>query len=315
MKKVVFLAILFSAMCLSASRSHAQEQKEFNVEQSSEVFLEEYSDDFQENFFEALKQKGIENYDKAINYLLKCKQLDDKNRVVDHELAKAYLLDKQYPAAQEYAIVALNSEPENPWYLDTLVEVLEKQGASIEVAALTIPFTNSKLKENLALNYYRRGKYENAKMVLEDVKRSAFTEDLKIKIIDSIEKQQSESQTFSFSTTGTETDPGEPNSLQSYTLRIDGLLRTDSTLILAQVAEQAVENYPAQPYFYYAQGYALNKNAKYRDAIAILETALDYLVGDIALENKIYVALAEAYNGVNNSVKANMYLRKVKPGF
>lgn len=36
-------------------------------EESAEISLELYSDEFQEYFFEALKQKGIENYDKAIN--------------------------------------------------------------------------------------------------------------------------------------------------------------------------------------------------------------------------------------------------------
>jgi len=46
-----------------------------------------------------------------------------------------------------------------------------------------------------------------------------------------------------------------------------------------------------------------------------LEAALDYLVDDISLSNKIYTALVDAYNGLNNSVMANMYLRKIKPGF
>ena len=43
-------------MCLAVSTmtwstGHAQEEQE-----SSEVYLEEYTDEFQENFFEALKQ-------------------------------------------------------------------------------------------------------------------------------------------------------------------------------------------------------------------------------------------------------------------
>ena len=35
--------------------------------------LGDVSDGFQTAFFEAIKQKGIENYDKAINLLVKCK--------------------------------------------------------------------------------------------------------------------------------------------------------------------------------------------------------------------------------------------------
>ena len=34
-------------------------------EESAEFFLEEYTDEFQNLFFEALKHKGIQNYDRA----------------------------------------------------------------------------------------------------------------------------------------------------------------------------------------------------------------------------------------------------------
>ena len=85
---------------------------------------------FRKFFLKPLKQKGIENYDKAANLLLKCKQLDESNRVVDHELAKVYLKSRQYPLAEEYALTALNDEPGNLWYADTLVRILQKQGKS-----------------------------------------------------------------------------------------------------------------------------------------------------------------------------------------
>ncbi|NNK10272.1 MAG: hypothetical protein HKP08_02920, partial [Flavobacteriaceae bacterium] len=89
------------------------------VEESAEISLEENTDEFQELFFEALKQKGIENYDKAINALLKCKEIDPQSHVVDHELAKTYQLNNQFALAQEYALLALNSQAENLWYLNT----------------------------------------------------------------------------------------------------------------------------------------------------------------------------------------------------
>jgi len=76
-----------------------------------------------------------------------------------------------------------------------------------------------------------------------------------------------------------------------------------------------LENYPSQPFFYYARGYALNKKKKHNEAIDVLEAALDYLLDDPSLANKIYQQLADAYTATNNTSKANMYLRKVKPGF
>ena len=39
-------------------------------------------DEFQEHFFEALKQKGIENYDRAVEALHKCLNLDSKKPVI-----------------------------------------------------------------------------------------------------------------------------------------------------------------------------------------------------------------------------------------
>jgi len=76
----LLLGILFLGLVFVPTSCYAQEKpSEINIEDSAEVFLEEYSDDFEEAFFEALKQKGIENYDRAINLFLECKRLDAKN--------------------------------------------------------------------------------------------------------------------------------------------------------------------------------------------------------------------------------------------
>ena len=66
---MIFLRLLFVFTLFALPIQGKAQQRDMNIEDSSEVFLEEYSDTFQENFFEALKQKGIENYDKAINLL------------------------------------------------------------------------------------------------------------------------------------------------------------------------------------------------------------------------------------------------------
>ncbi len=174
-------------MCLTMSvltwsTSFAQEEKE-----SAEVYLEEYTDEFQENFFEALKQKGIQNYDRAIDLLLKCKQLDPSSSVVDYELAKAYSLNKQHVLAQEYAVKALNAEPTDFWYLDNLLQVLEKEGRPLEAIEQDIPFANQKLQQNLALGYFRMRKYNDALKVLEGLGNSKFAQELTSKINDSLQ--------------------------------------------------------------------------------------------------------------------------------
>ncbi|MGI9552567.1 MAG: tetratricopeptide repeat protein [Aurantibacter sp.] len=308
----IFLFLMLSGLYLIPFLAHAQEETpEIGIEESAEVFLEDYSDDFQENFFEALKQKGIENYDKAINLLLECKQLQPSNIVVDHELAKAYLADEQYISAQEYAIIAVNTEPANLWYLDTLVEIVHKQGNSIDGLTTQIPYSNTQFQENLALIYFKQKRYEKALEVLEPVGDSSFSEDLESKIKDSIKKEEANSQKVEF----TVVNSGGTDPTQAYKSQIDGLIRINGIQQLLTVSEEALDNYPSQPYFYYAHGYALNKRGKHRDAIEILESGIDYLLNDISLANKIYTQLADAYTALNNSVKANMYLSKVKPGF
>ena len=173
---------------LLSTSSYAQEKEKINVEQSSEVFLEEYTDEFQETFFEALKQKGIQNYDRAANLLLECKRLQPDNVVIDHELAKTYMLDKRNVFAQQYAIEALVAEPENYWYLDTLVAILEKQSNDIETIRTTIPYEKKELQKNLALIYYKRRKYNAALAVLKELSKSDFKEELTLKIQDSLTK-------------------------------------------------------------------------------------------------------------------------------
>lgn len=187
MESLPKIMLLIIGLVLAPITSSAQEEP-MQIEESAEVFLEEYSDTFQEHFFEALKQKGIENYDKAINLFLECKLLDANNDVIDFELAKAYLLDKQYISAQEYAIEALLSEPENQWYLNTLVTIMQVQGSSLDQVKANIPFDNTKLRENLALIYFKQKNYERALNVIKDIRKSSFTEELSSKINDSVKK-------------------------------------------------------------------------------------------------------------------------------
>ena len=54
------------------------------------------TDEFDNNFFEAIKQKGMENFDKAIESLEKCANLQPKNAVVYFELGKNDILTAFY---------------------------------------------------------------------------------------------------------------------------------------------------------------------------------------------------------------------------
>ena len=211
---------------------------------------------------------------------------------------------------------AVNSDPDNIWYLQNLVAILSLNHSGISEVAAKIPSENTILKQNLALVYYQMENYQSAIQVLNTLKNSEFTEKLNSKLKMGLKEQEANTETVTFSTTViADTDSNDTGTINSYKNRIENIIRSKNFLILDAISKDALDNYPAQPYFYYARGLALNTKKRYREAASILEESLDYMLDDIPLANKIYQELSTAYTGLNNTVKANMYLRKIKPGF
>lgn len=291
--------------------SYAQEDQKLDIPESAEVFLEEYTDGFQDIFFNALQQKGIQNYDRAINLFLECKQLNVATSVIDHELAKTYLLDKTYVTAQQYAVEALIAEPANYWYLDTLEQILSKQSNTMDAVKNTLPFDNKELQKNLVLIYFKKKKYGDALAILKGLPKSSFKEELQLKLEDSL--AQLKKNAPKTKSTGLITVNNDP--IKVLELNLEQHIKNEQFAMVALRAKDAVETYPLQPYFYYAYGLALHKTNKNDEAIEMLESSLDYLFDDISLGNKIYRTLSDAYTQAGNSSKANEYLSKIKPGF
>jgi tetratricopeptide (TPR) repeat protein len=298
MKHIVYLLFLYSGSLLLPGVLYGQE------EESAEVSLEDYTDEFQENFFEALKQKGIENYDKAINSLLECKRLDPSSTAVDHELARVYLASGQSIQALEYGLAALQDEPANLWYLETLVLAAMQQGNALEIIKDRMPWTHTKLKDNLATVFSRKNDYKAALAVREELKQSEFSEHLAAKIKDSIIGEK---------------DIPPPvaetlNPLETYRLELSELLENGDVGTLETRSREVLEEFPSIPYFYYIRGMALNEMQNFKEAAAILEEGLGYLLEDDVLEQNFYKALAASYLGMGNTTKASMYQNKIKTG-
>lgn len=283
-------------------------------EESAEVFLEEYTDEFQEKFFEALKQKSIQNYDRAINLLLECRQLDANSTAVEHELAKTYFLDKKYIPAQQYAVEALISEPGNFWFLFNLYKIAQKQGIPFQNLENTIPYTNTALKGNLVKIYFQNRKYKEAKQVLRSLEMNQELSLLAQKIEDSLNKAQKNTERIV-----TKNTPSPERTLDSELERFRNELKSMASTTdhpgLEVRARKALETYPLQPEFYYFQGLALNRMERYLQAVGVLEEGLEYLFGNDLLANDFYKELAMAHKAIGNTSKANLYLSKVKPGF
>ncbi|MCJ7465462.1 MAG: hypothetical protein MUO53_02050, partial [Maribacter sp.] len=218
---------------------------------------------------------------------------------------------KNYVSAQKFALGALLAEPENIWYLETLMNIVQDQGGSAETAITMVSVKNDTLKENMALIYFKQKNYEAALAILRDLRASGFKKKLSKKLTDSLTQEKEDIKPIS--TSKSEINTIDP--LANYIKKINRLIETNNTTELEELSAEAMEKYPSQPYIYYAMGVALNKKAQYQEAIEMLESALDYLFDDVALANKIYQELVFAYTALNDTSKANMYLRMIKAGY
>jgi len=80
--------------------------------------------------------------------------------------------------------------------------------------------------------------------------------------------------------------------------------------VLAKKAEGLTELFPLQPQFYYFAGLAYNQQKNYKKAKDLLETGLDYVVNDTALEINFNIQLGEAYSGLGDAKKKEQYFTK-----
>ncbi len=128
-------------------------------------------DKFQDYFFEALKQKGIENYDKAVIALQKCIDLDNSKAIVYFELGKNYNKLKNFGAAESALKKAIDKVPNNEWYLDELYDVYYQQN-DLDKAIKTLKQLVSyhpDYKEDLASAYFENKEYKDALKVLDEL--------------------------------------------------------------------------------------------------------------------------------------------------
>jgi len=133
--------------------------------------LGDVSDEFRENFFEALKQRAITNYDKAINALEKCISTNPKPIALYYELGKNYLDLKKYDQAIINFKKVLEEKPNNKYVLELLFEVYFKErkySESVEVVEKLVTF-DSRYKEQLANLYFLEERYDDALKIVDEL--------------------------------------------------------------------------------------------------------------------------------------------------
>lgn len=131
--------------------------------------------EFEDHFFEALKQKGIENYDKAIVEIEKCLGKQPNNPVLHHELGKNFLALKKYSEAQRAFQKAVDLNPKERWYWNGLYDVFyetKDYQQSITVVQKLIEFDKNFQDDLVSLYMYTR-QFDKALALIEEMERTS----------------------------------------------------------------------------------------------------------------------------------------------
>ncbi|WP_438710580.1 tetratricopeptide repeat protein [Aquimarina muelleri] len=165
-KHIYSLYLFLGISCSTVFSQDIEPKQDVNVDDLGNV-----SDEFQELFFEALKQKAITNYDKAIEALEKCVEIDSSSKYLYLELGKNYLELKSYQKAEDNFNKVLKDKPNDRFILELLFETYfqqHKYEESTMIVEKLVRF-NTMFKEQLANLYFLEKRYNDALTTLDEL--------------------------------------------------------------------------------------------------------------------------------------------------
>lgn len=289
-----------------------------DVNDNAGVTTESVEDEFQDHFFEALRERAIENYGKAVDALLKCKELNAEDPAVDYQLGINYADAGLWEESENYLLTAVEKDPDNRWYAEALYETYKVQGKTQEAITIAENLAKSNVAFEKSLVYLYEQNMDYGKAIaqidkLDDLYgNDEYRNDKRKKLLAKQKHQTYMEHDVEVIEAEAEPEETEDNPLEILQNYMTDLLAKGQYEKLKEKSQEALDSYPAQPGFYYMNGLALQHLEKYKDAVSMLEMGLDYLIDDIVLEKKIYEALAQCHKKLGNVQKEQEYLQKVK---
>ncbi len=408
------------------------------------------TDKFEDYFYESLKQKGIENYDKAIEALEECSKIKPNDATVYFELGKNYLASKDYENAYKSFEKATQIDPKNKWFwlgiydvnyqtknynqaivtVNKLIEFNEVYKEDLVslymntqqfdkaldlINELNDKIGKSERRESYKIQILSQGKYQNTEIanLIDQISKNPKVESNYIaliklysenneneKALDITKKLEAEIPTsewaqvslFKYYLDNNEgqkainsmnvvlastkidskikhrvlneflilvnTNPqyatdlekamahfdNDPDvkvakeigkyyhnkkqwskAIQYYELALknnsgedietnllllQSYVETKQFELVAKKATALAETFPTQPQFYYFSGLAFNQLKQFKKAKEMLEIGMDFVVEDMLLEVNFNIQLGEAYNGLGDFKKKELYFSK-----
>lgn len=161
MKKQLALIVFLLGMMVPHSAFAQTEPEDIGI----------VTDDFQNAFYDALAQKGIENYDRAITALEKCQKLQPNNPVVYFEMGKNYGKLKKFDQAYASYEKASQLDPKNMWYFEGMYDVSYQNkdyAKAIEITNTLIGF-KKEYKEQLVSLYMNTQQLDKALTLINEL--------------------------------------------------------------------------------------------------------------------------------------------------
>lgn len=160
MSKPISILILFFGILLVPQPYFAQKHPS-----------ESFDDQFQIFFYDALKQKSIENYDRATEALLKCIDIDSTQAVIYFELGKNYIKLDNFDFAEKALLQAVQIDSDNRWFLESLYQLYVLQNHHDKAISVLLKLGSIKpfYKDQLAALYIKTNRYDDALKILDQL--------------------------------------------------------------------------------------------------------------------------------------------------
>ncbi|PKP14059.1 MAG: hypothetical protein CVU08_02055 [Bacteroidetes bacterium HGW-Bacteroidetes-3] len=276
---------------------------------------------FQTYFFEALKQKAIKNYNKAIESLELCSEIDSSNVSVLFEFSKNHLELNNYFEAELFIDKALALEPENRYLLQHKVAVLKAQrnfGKAIEMQKEIVQL-QPKENEELVFLYIQNQNFDLAEDLISKMEENAMST-LKLKSFKNyldnrklLQQNEEKNQDIAYKNMDIESLKKTYSKSKEYKI-MQEILSEEAKEELFEIvyadSKAALELFPEQPYLYKMNGFALNKLGKYKEAIAVLSLGIDFVIDNSAMEADFYEQLSISHEKLGNKSEALKYRQR-----
>lgn len=316
---LLFFISLLSAIAWSQDDTEEQVRSDSYTEaqlKEEKIFL-----DFEQSFMEAIQQRAIENYNKALEALNICEKIYPQNVAMLYEKAKNYFSLEQYQEALQYCERIASVEPQNIWNQKLKREIYIKLRNYSEALVIqkTLYQEDPFEAQDLLQIYFLMQDKENGLNILRQVDKNAiYVENLKFyrNYFDPETKVEIDSQSDSDAIfpvqSEVKTDDIQKVDFPTQLQTLQQLQKEKNFIILLKQSSDVLDLNPTQPLVYWYKGLSQNALKKYQDAINTLENGLDFVFDDNELLLKLYEELIIAHTGMGNTAKANQYKQLVQ---